>query len=287
MDGSTSAHPLQVLLACKLLGIECGWGEMFLAGTRSIVPDLESVASPELAQKVEKIFNIRHNGTHDAYVNLIKGQTDFILVARQPSQDELRAARLRAVRLEIQPVALDAFVFLAHVDNPVGSLSLETIRDIYTGRIARWSDLDVELGEDQDDLLRTYRRNPNSGSQELMETLVMKGERMIDAPDMELPSMIGPINAVGQDILGIGYSVYFYAMFMYPDERVKLVGVEGVIPSSSSIADRSYPLTTEVYTVLRADTLVDSPARLLRDWLLTSEGQAVVEESGYVPLFKW
>jgi phosphate transport system substrate-binding protein len=71
---------------------------------------------------------------------------------------------------------------------------------------------------------------------------------------------------------------------MLPTEGVKLIGVDGVPPTSENIADRSYPLTTEVYAVIREGLRDDHSAVLLRDWLLGAEGQAVVEESGYVPI---
>jgi ABC-type phosphate transport system substrate-binding protein len=65
---------------------------------------------------------------------------------------------------------------------------------------------------------------------------------------------------------------------------VKLLGVNGVLPTPETIANGSYPLATEVYVVIRADAAVEDPARLLRDWLLTEEGQAIVAKSGYIPL---
>ncbi len=71
---------------------------------------------------------------------------------------------------------------------------------------------------------------------------------------------------------------------MLPDKNVKLLGVNGVKPTSDSIAKRSYPLTAEVYVVTRKDLSAGSTARMLRDWFLTAEGQAAVAESGYVPL---
>jgi hypothetical protein len=96
--------------------------------------------------------------------------------------------------------------------------------------------------------------------------------------------MMGPFNAVGEDELGIGYSVYYYAVFMMPTPQVKLIAIDGVAPTSTNIADRIYPLTTEVYGVVREDMPRDSTAVILRDWLLTDDGQAAVAESGYVPL---
>jgi phosphate transport system substrate-binding protein len=95
---------------------------------------------------------------------------------------------------------------------------------------------------------------------------------------------MGPINAISSDPQGIGYSVFFYASFMLPDENVRLLGIEGVVPTSETIASREYPLVTEVYAVVRAAMPTDSTAVMLRDWLLTEEGQEAVEESGYVPI---
>jgi phosphate transport system substrate-binding protein len=60
--------------------------------------------------------------------------------------------------------------------------------------------------------------------------------------------------------------------------------VEGVIPDYKSIQSRSYPYTTEVYAVVRTDQPHDSLAYLIRDWVLTADGQATVTKSGYVPL---
>jgi phosphate transport system substrate-binding protein len=277
VDGSTSAHPLQTMLACRILGVPCAWyeGDMF-DPTRRMIPDPEFKGSAELA---EKIFSIQHHGTHDAYMNLIHGEADIILVARLPSQDELQAAQLRGVDLEVVPVALDAFVFLVNKDNPVEDLTLESIRAIYTGEITQWSELVGTVGE-----IHTYQRNRNSGSQELMEKLVMRGAAMVESPDMILLSMIGPINAISEDLLGIGYSVYFYAAFMYPHERIKMIAIDGVPPTSTNIPDRSYPLTTEVYVVIRSDTSQQSMVRMLLEWLLTSGGMEAITASGYVPI---
>jgi hypothetical protein len=66
---------------------------------------------------VEQINSIWHSGTHGAYVNLIEGNANFILVARLPSEDELQAAQESGVVLDVQAVALDAFVFLVNAEN--------------------------------------------------------------------------------------------------------------------------------------------------------------------------
>jgi phosphate transport system substrate-binding protein len=264
------------MIACHILKVRCSWSEGdFLDPTRRIVPDVGFQGGKE----VEALTRIVHHGTHGAYENLIYKQADIILVAREPSEDERNLAAEENVVLDGQPIARDAFVFLVHVDNPVQSLSLEQLRAIYTGRITSWAEVGGIEAE-----IHTYQRNPNSGSQELMEKLVMKGEAMLDSPDMILETMMGPINAIRDDPLGIGYSVYFYAAHIYPDENVRLLALDGIGPEKPTIADRSYPLATDVYAVLRVDTPSSSLARVLQDWLLTEEGRRAVEESGYVGL---
>ena len=284
VDGSTSAHPLQVLLACKIHNVPCIWMEGWpLDPTRRMIPDPDFSDDPQLS---EKIVNIWHNGPHSAYINLIEGNADFILVARLPSEDELKEAHKRGILLDVQPIALDAFVFIVNTINPIETLTLDSIRNIYTREITHWSDLGIEGIEIEEigDGIHTYQRNRNSGSQELMESLVMGELEMIESPDMILDSMIGPINAIADDPLGIGYSVYYYASFMFPHESIKLIGVDGVAPTSTNIADRSYPLTTEVYAVIREGMPLDSTAVMLRNWTLTASGQSVIKDSGYVPI---
>ena len=275
VDGSTSTIPLDTRIACHLLELKCDWIEM-LDGTKLFLPDVESLDETPF----DDIFPpINHSGTHGSYVNLINGDSDLIFVARSPSQDELDLADSLGVELESYPIALDAFVFIVNKENPVATLTIRQIQGIYTGAITTWGEVGG-LGTP----ITPYQRNDNSGSQELMKSLVMKGLTMIGAPEMMLPTMMAPINAISDDVLGIGYSVYFYEQFMAPNEKLKFLGIEGVIPGYKTIQSQKYPLTTEVYAVIRADQPENSWAIKMKDWVMTDAGQVEVAESGYVAL---
>ena len=115
-----------------------------------------------------------------------------------------------------------------------------------------------------------------------MKELVMKGMKMIDPPLMILLKMIAPFYAISEDPLGIGYSVYYYEEYMTPNELVKLIAVDGIKPDPERIQTQRYPFTTEVYAVVRTDSPPTSTAIHLRDWLLTPDGQDLIEQSGYV-----
>lgn len=270
LDGSTSTMPLTASIVCEIFEVPCHWFDG-IDGFRYLVPELSDA---------EEIPSIAHHGTHDAYVNLIEKEADLIFVARRSSQDELELAAKAGVQLEVDPIALDAFVFILNEDNPVESLTISEIQDIYTGKITNWLEVG---GEDAE--IHPYQRNENSGSQELMRTLVMKELRMVDAPEMILPKMMAPIYAVSDDINGIGYSVYYFEQFMAPNELIKVIAVDGIQPTQETIKSLHYPFTTEVYLATRNDLPGESIANQLREWMLSPLGQVVIAESGYVPLY--
>ena len=90
VDGSTSTYPLQITIACAILNVECVWTEGdFLDLTRRIAPVDNLLATDEH----EAIFSLYHNGTHGSYMNLVDGEANLILVAREPSEAEHHAAQ--------------------------------------------------------------------------------------------------------------------------------------------------------------------------------------------------
>jgi len=275
VDGSTSTHPLQILIACKILGIPYEWGEWY-DGTRRIQPLPSDPPKADILGYVEEIY---HNGTHGSYVNLITDSADVILVAREPSDDEISLADSLGITIETKAIALDAFVFILNVNNQINSLTVEQIQGIYTGNITNWQDVGgVNAG------INPYQRNKNSGSQELMDALVMKDLPMIDTPEMILLTMMGPIYKLNDDPYGIGYTVYFFGEYMAPRENIKFSWVNGVKPDPLSISTGSYIYTTKVYVAIRSHLETQSTAFTLWQWLSTQSGQNIVGESGYIPI---
>jgi len=108
---------------------------------------------------------------------------------------------------------LDALVFIANEPNPVDGLSLDEIQRIYTGELTNWNQIGGSQGE-----THPCPRDEQLGSQQLIEFLVKKGLPMVDAPLLVLLKMIASFNAISEDPLGIGYSVYIYGEIMAPNE---------------------------------------------------------------------
>lgn len=254
VDGSTATIPLSENIAAKLLSLTPEEGKAF----------------------------IKHNTTHNAYVNLLDGKADIIFVT-EPSIDELDLAKKAGVELEVVPIVKEAFVFLVNKKNPVDTISVKQIQNIYQGKIKNWKDLG---GPDKEIL--PYQRPENSGSQTIMLNMVMKDIKIMDAPKTlkpaEMEGLIEVIASYDNSDRAIGYSVYYFANSMYNKETIKFVKVDGVEPNNETIKSEQYPYTSAYYAVFKKSEAKGSNARKLLAWVLSDEGQKVAEQSGYVPV---
>jgi hypothetical protein len=138
------------------------------------------------------------------------------------------------------------------------------------------------------DEIVAFQRNKTSGSQVMMENLVMGGLEMAGAPtDYIVSEMEGLIkNVAGYNNSGnaIGYSVYYYFNNMYSLEGVRALEVNGVPCTNDTIRDGSYPYIQDFYAVIRRNEPANSNARKLFNFLMSGEGQDLIETAGYVAL---
>lgn len=253
VDGSTATIPLAVYVRSKITG-----------------ETLE-----------ESTGNTVFSTTGPSYIALAEGRADLLVVYEAPEEVKAELKRKGAGFL-MEPIGLDALVFLTNEANPAEGLTEEQIIDIYTGKTTNWKETggaDIEI--------IPYQRISNSGSQALMLKLVMKGTPMMNAPAIlqpdEMGELIDALASYDNTSNALGYSVYYYVRNMYEVPGIKMLAVDGVIPSSETIASGQYPYVNPFYAVIRADEPAGSPARRLFDWLRGSEGARAVGDSGYVP----
>lgn len=252
-------------------------------GSTATIPLSEGIAKALLKMTdAEATAYIHHNTTHNAYVNLLDGKCDIIFVT-PPSADELALAQEKGIELEVVPVVREGFIFLINKSNPITSLTLEQLQNIYEGKTTNWK----ELGG-PDMAIVPYQRPENSGSQTLFLDLVMKGKNLMKPPtDLVAQGMGDLVEEVASYETGkasLGYSVFYYATDMYVRDGAKLLAVNGVMPGKKTISSGQYPLLSAYYAVLRKDAPQDSPARKLLAWVLGNDGQKTADASGYVTL---
>ena len=205
---------------------------------------------------------MQYKNTVRGYKAIVDGETDILFCAA-PSEEQKAYAEEQGVELIYVPVGLEAFVFFVNKNNPVEGLSTEQIRDIYAGNITNWKDAG---GADRP--INPVTRVKGSGSQSAMDKL------MGNTPYGKK----SPFVIYGA---GLGYSFRYYMDGIVENDDVKMLSLNGVYPSAENIQNGSYPIIAQFYAIYRADN-ENKNIPVLLDWILSDEGQSLIENSGYV-----
>ena len=219
--------------------------------------------------------------TPEAYNRLIENKADLIFVA-MPSKKQQQNAEAASVKLNYTPFAKEAFVFIVNADNPVNSLTENQVRDIFSGKITRWKD----VGGNNEDI-QIWQRPEDSGSQTVMLGKVMKNTPMLPAKETEMATGMGGVIRRVADYQNtssaIGYTFRYYATVMNADKNIKLLAINGVSPTIDNIRNDTYPYTINGYMVTRENPTAETQQFV--DWFLSPQGQQLVQDVGYVPLY--
>ncbi len=222
-----------------------------------------------------------YNTTSDGYRLLAQRKTD-IFIGAGPSKSQVAYAEQCGTTFVYTQIGWEAFVFFVHKDNPINSLTVEQIKGIYSGEITNWS----EVGGNDEKII-PFQRDEGSGSQSMMIRF------MGDTPLMEAETKtIRGMGAVVEEVVdyqsragSIGYSFRYYLEGIVQNPEVKMIAVEGVAPTAENIRNNTYPIIAPVYAVTYENNPNPNVARLV-EWILSEEGQYIIEKTGYVGMKK-
>ena len=250
-------------------------------GATALYPVYAAFARATYPKDMQDHDYVAGRGTITAYNRIISGDCDIIFVASPSKEQKLRAEE-NGVKLQFIPIGKEAFVFLVNSSNPINDISVDDIKKIYSGEYTNWSDLGVNgYGK-----IRPFQRANGSGSQTALENIM--GDTPIIPKKYENYEdfMSGMIHSIAVDEgyknfnNAIGYSFRFYATKMVTSDKIKLLSINGKEPSVENIKNGTYPLAGDFYAVVREDCSKET--KDLIDFILSEQGQYLVEDTGYV-----
>ena len=233
---------------------------------------------PEDTELYDDVFE--YHNTVGGYKALAEKKTD-IFIGAAPSKEQIAYGEEMGTVFEYTRIGSEAFVFFVHKDNPIDSLTVEQIRGIYSGTITNWSQVGGE-----DEKIVPFQRPANSGSQSML--IRFMGDSPIIEPDTEttvggMGEIIEKVADYKNQSTSIGFSFRFYVEGMIKNPDIKLIAIDGVAPTVENIQNGTYPVITPVYAVTYEGNPKASVKQLL-DWILSEEGQYIINETGYVGL---
>jgi phosphate transport system substrate-binding protein len=248
------------------------------------------------ANKVDNAFNdgtafdnnnnspnniVKCTTTANAYTNLIDGKTDIIFVAG-PSKAELDAVKAKGEEFVLTPIASEAFVFFTNVENPVKKLTVAQIQGIYSGKITNWNKVGGKFAS-----ILPFQRPEDSGSQTIMESKVMKDIKMLTPKKDTISGTMGEVIVQVADYKNannaIGYSFLYYSSSMVKSNSIKYIAVNGILPTTETVRNKTYPFTIPVYAVKLKSNNNQNVQKMI-DWVLSDEGQQLIRKTGYVSI---
>ena len=146
------------------------------------------------------------------------------------------------------------------------------------------------LGWNEGGRIIAFRRPEGSGSESGLANLVMDGRPIFAPQPLPAKSLAGS-NSLMQQVSvwyngvqpALGYSYRYFAGTMYANPETKFLSVDGYAPTVENIQSGKYPFIAEVYAVTRGKP--QGNAKKLIDWILSAQGQYIIEKTGYSPLY--
>lgn len=211
----------------------------------------------------------------------IDGTADFGMVAREMKDSEVEAL---GENYQSFIVARDALTVSVNAQNPIcdimDDMSTETIRQIFSGEISTWNQVDASLPAET---INVYIRDLSGGAYEVFQTAVM-GESEVTASATQSASMTELATNIANDPWGIGYAGFgAYNKANEGGQVLVAMKVDGVEATTENILSGDYTIQRPVMFVTGAE--ITSSEQAFIDYIFSQVGYDVVEANGYIPAF--
>ncbi|SHH51351.1 phosphate ABC transporter substrate-binding protein PstS [Thermosipho atlanticus] len=217
-------------------------------------------------------------GSSTGIAALFNGTTDIANASRWLKDKELQ--KMHELGKYFIPIVIgyDGIAIIVNKNLKIDEISIETLAKIYSGKIRYWNQIDPNLPKKT---ILVYSRNTASGTYETFEKIILKGEnmapwvRMVESTQFEIQTVEKNPYAIAY--VGVGYVT----------EKVKVLKVNGVLPTKENILSGKYPISRPLFMFI--DATDGYPERgLIKDYItfgLSKKGQELVEKAGYVAAY--
>lgn len=224
-------------------------------------------------------------GSGTGIAALINGTVDIANSSREMKDSEIAQAKAKGIEPVEFIVGHDALAIYVHKDNPIPSITLAQLAEIYGdgGKVLKWSDLGVTVpgAHDEGAIVQVSRQN-NSGTYEYFREAVL-GKRDFRLGTKDMQGSKDVVDMVSRTPGAIGYSGLAYNN---PQVRMlkvaKAEGQPAVEASEANALSGSYPIARPLFMYTKGKP--EGEVKRYLDWILSDQGQRIIQEMGYSPV---
>ena len=281
------------IAALALTLTACGGGDRAEAGGRSMIQNKGSDTLVNVAQawaeayrevKPETAVAVSGGGSGTGISAMMNGTVDIANASRKMKDKEIAKAKENGIEPIEFVVGYDALAIYVHKDNPIESISVKQLADIYgeNGTITKWSELGITMPDAGDDEIVRVSRQNNSGTFAYFRDAVIGKGKNYKLGSIDMHGSKDVVDTVEKTPSAIGYSGLAYAT-----DHVKLVPVSKdggapVVASVPTAVDRTYPIARPLFMYTAGQPT--GAVKEYMDWILSPVGQKIIAEKGYAPV---
>jgi phosphate transport system substrate-binding protein len=234
-----------------------------VAGSTSVNPLMELLVADYAKVRGNVKFSISATGSGDG-IKAVPSETAEIGM----SSRELTPAEL-GTGIDVHLIAIDGIAVIVNKNNPVSDLTIDQIRDIYTGTAAAWN----QVGGGSNGRIAVVSREPGSGTRGAFEEIVKFQDKLVRGA-IEFDGT-GAVKAeVSRNVDAIGY-----ISLGSVDDSVKTLNVGGVAATTANVVNNSYKIARPFLLLTKQGKALHAETRQFLDWIVSPAGQNIVKTS--------
>lgn len=248
-----------------------------IKGSDTMLPLSQKEAEVYMKSTGGSKVTVTGGGSGVGLAALIDGTTDLAQASRKIKMDEKLKLQEAGVTYKEVIAAYDALAVVVNPSNSISQLTREQLEGIFTGKIKNWK----EVGG-ADMKIIVYSRETSSGTYEFFKEHVLN-KKNFASDVLSMPATGAIIQSVSQTKGAIGY-----VGLAYVDKNVKALNVsydkgkKYIGPSMETAKNKTYPIIRPLYYYY--STKVEKSVKPFISFVLSTNGQKIVEQVGYVPL---
>ena len=254
-------------------------------GSDTLVNVAQAWAEEYRKVKPDVAVSVTGGGSGTGIAALINGTVDLANASRKIKDKEMALAKKRGNNPVQHIVGYDALAVFIHQDNPMESISIEQLADIYGegGKTKNWSQIGLKVPGCKGNQMVLVSRQNNSGTYAYFREAVLGKKRDYKLGTRDMHGSKDVVDLVEKTPCAIGYSGLAYAT-----DHIKMAcvttkkGQPCIIPTVAGAADGSYPIARPLFMYTNGE-----PAGAVKeylDWILSDEGQCIILKKGYAPV---
>jgi phosphate transport system substrate-binding protein len=262
---------LLVLCSCSSTPIKVAL--IRIKGSDTMLKLMEALTAEYRKSNPGIFFTVKGGGTALGINALINSDVDICAASRtfEPNETKLLAEKYGTIGISTS-IARDAVCILVNKANPITSIKLSRLKDIFTGKLKDWSYLGIN-----ENPIVLVRRNDNSGTALHFKMRVLEGEEF-ESSSIVQSTVEELLEFIEENPNAIGFSGLIHS------KDARIIAVDDVLPTKENVKNGRYPLSRylHLYTISTPTGAVKD----FIDWIISPAGQKIIEGVGFIPLFE-